>query len=146
MRCVVLISAVLGGLFWQPTSVLAQPFVSSGNVTTIAGSANGGFSGDGGLATAALLNYPQGTAIGRDGALYFTDRFNYRIRRVDAVTGTISTVAGNGISVSDNPAADNTGDGGPATNASFADVWSVAVDPARNILYVADANNDRVRQ
>src|SRR6476619_4438264 len=103
MRSIVLICAVLCGLIFGPAGVLAQPLVDSGNVTTIAGTANGGFSGDGGLATAALLNGPQGSAIGRDGALYFTDRFNRRIRRVDAVTGTISTIAGNGTWVSENP-------------------------------------------
>jgi hypothetical protein len=128
MRSILLVSAVLGGLFWQPNSVFAQTLVDSGSVTTIAGTAFGGFSGDGGPATAALLNYPQGMAIGRDGALYFTDRFNNRIRRVDAVTGTISTIAGNGTQGDEYQLPVNTGDGGPAISASFGDVLGIAIE------------------
>jgi hypothetical protein len=96
MRNILVASALLGALFWRPDTALAQAPGGSGNVTTIAGSGMfPAFSGDGGPATDALINTALGTAIGRDGALYFFDYYNFRIRRIDPVTRTISTIAGN---------------------------------------------------
>jgi sugar lactone lactonase YvrE len=110
----------------------------SGTISTVAGaSTSQGFSGDGGPATAALLNFPSGVAVDAAGNLYIADSNNNRIRRVTA-DGTISTVAGNGT-------AGFSGDGGPATNASLHQPQRVAADTNGN-LYVADWWNHRIRR
>ncbi len=70
--------------------------LATGNITTVAGTGEAGYTGDGGLATEAGLAGPSGLALGQDGALYIADTFNGRIRRVDLVSGVISTVAGDG--------------------------------------------------
>jgi sugar lactone lactonase YvrE len=82
-----------------------------GTITTVAGSGAVGFSGDGGLATEASLDYPVGVTVDRDGTLYFLDSNNFRIRKVDG-GGTITTVAGTGT-------AGLTPDGTPAAKARF---------------------------
>ncbi len=109
-----------------------------GNISTFAGTETHGFSGDGGPATAARLDFPYGVAV--DGAhnLYIADTFNSRIRRVDA-HGDIATVAGGG-----NPV-DGVGDGGPATAARLRFPRGVAADGAGN-LYIADTDNHRIRR
>jgi sugar lactone lactonase YvrE len=66
-------------------------------ITTVAGSGRFGFGGDGGPATRAQLYSPSGVALDAEGNLFIADRLNQRIRRVDAVTGIISTLAGNGL-------------------------------------------------
>jgi sugar lactone lactonase YvrE len=113
----------------------------SGIITTVAGTGEPGFSGDGGPATSAQLNAPIGVATDREGNLYIADLFNYRIRKVDP-TGTITTIAGIGER-------GFSGDGGPATEARlFAPAeelgtgrsifpGGMAFDPEGN-LYVAD--------
>jgi len=107
----------------------------AGILTTVAG--NGyGFAGDGGPATAALMKYPTGIALD-GGTLYIADRVNNRIRRV-ALDGTITTVAGNGVS-------GYAGDGGPAISSSLNEPTGVALDKAGN-LYIADRFNNRVRR
>src|SRR3990167_3786638 len=68
---------------------------AAGTITTVAGTGESGYSGDGGLATAASLAYPTGVALDGSGTLYIADRDNNRIRKVDAA-GTITTVAGTG--------------------------------------------------
>ena len=94
--------------------------VADGVMTTIAGNGSVGYAGDGGPATEASLNWPHGACTDAQGHLYIADTLNYRVRRVDAATGVISTVAGNG-------AQGYSGDGGPATEASLAPN-AVAVD------------------
>jgi sugar lactone lactonase YvrE len=69
--------------------------ISAGKITTVVGSGQMGFSGDGRAAVAAELNTPQKIALGQDGSLYIADRANHRVRKVDA-RGIISTVAGGG--------------------------------------------------
>ena len=108
-----------------------------GNLTTIAGSANRGFSGDGGSATAATLDSPIAVALDSTGNLYIADTGNSRVRRVSTF-GAISTAAGNG-------AFRASGDGGPASNASFRKPVDVAVDVLRNV-YVVDQEAQRVRK
>ena len=110
--------------------------VSGGTITTVAGNGTVGFSGDGGPATGAALNYPVAAAVDSVGNLYIADYFNNRVRKVSG--GTITTVAGNGNQ-------GFSGDGGPATNASLTESFGVAVDSVGN-LYVADTYNNRVRQ
>jgi len=107
-------------------------------IATAVGTGEKGFAGDGGSATLALLNGPFDVAFDRAGNLYFSDTFNHRIRRVDARTGVIATVAGNGD-------ARYSGDGGPALRASLNEPYGIAIDTAGNI-YVADRLNRRVRR
>jgi streptogramin lyase len=109
----------------------------SGMITTVAGTAaSAGFAGDGGAATAAQLNGPDGLTIASDGTLYIADTGNNRIRKV-APDGTITTVVGTGT-------AGEAGDGGPADRAQLRAPRSVSIDGAGN-LYIADTDNNRVR-
>lgn len=110
--------------------------VSNGIVTTVAGTGAPGFSGDGGPATNAWLEGPFSIALDASGNIYIADTNNQRIRRV--VGGTITTIAGNGQQ-------GFSGDGGPATSASFSAPQGVAVDGAGNV-YVADYSNNRIRK
>ena len=104
----------------------------------IAGTGLMGFSGDGGTATNAWLNFPSAVAVDTNGNLFIADTFNYRIRKVDT-NGTITTVAGNGSSFSPY------GDGGAATNAALPTPTSVALDGSGN-LYIADSQNHTIRK
>ena len=108
----------------------------NGVLTVVAGNGIAGFSGDGGSATSASLNQPQGVAVDSAGNLYIADEHNNRIREVTG--GTITTIAGNGSE-------GFSGDGGPATSASLAFPCGVAVDSAGN-LYIADFENSRIRK
>ncbi len=110
---------------------------SSGIITTVAGNGTLGYTGDGGPATAAQLNYPSGVAVDSAGNLFIADHDAQRVRRVDASTGVITTVAGNGT-------IGYGGDGGPATSAALS-AWDVAVDSSEN-LFIADGDADRVRR
>ena len=106
-------------------------------ISTVAGNGAIGFSGDGGPATSAEINYPRSAAVDVSGDLYIADTYNNRVRKVTP-NGTISTVAGNGTM-------GYSGDGGPATNAEFALTWGTAVDASGN-LYIADNGNMRIRK
>ena len=110
--------------------------VSNGVISTVAGNGTPGFSGDGGLATAAQLDQPAGVAVDSAGNLYIADCWNHRIRKVS--NGVISTVAGNGTP-------GFSGDNGPATSAQLSDPTGVAVDSAGN-LYIADMFSNRIRR
>jgi sugar lactone lactonase YvrE len=110
----------------------------SGIITTVAGTGVIGFSGDGGAATSAELFTPNGVAVDGAGNLFIADTQNRRIRRVDATTGIITTVAGNG-------SVGSSGDGGGAVEAELDDPEGVAVDGLGN-LYIADTNNYRIRR
>jgi DNA-binding beta-propeller fold protein YncE len=107
-------------------------------ITTAIGTGDKGFAGDGGPATAALLNGPFDVAFDAAGNLYFSDTFNQRVRRVDAATGVITTIAGNGEQ-------GYGGDGGPATAAALNEPYGILIDRAGN-LFMADRLNRRVRR
>jgi uncharacterized protein (TIGR03437 family) len=111
----------------------------NGIITTVAGGqGQSGFAGDGGPATQALLTNPTGIAVDKSGNLYIADRGNQRIRMVAASTGIITTIAGsNTIGLS--------GDGGPATNATFTLPTGIAIDASGN-LYIADENDWVIRR
>jgi uncharacterized protein (TIGR03437 family) len=111
---------------------------TNGIITTVAGNGTPGFSGDGGPATAASLNYPGGITLDAAGNLYFNDDVNYRTRKIAAGTGVITTIAGNGT-------AGFGGDGGPATSASLNGNFGATVDASSN-LYIADSTNNRIRE
>src|SRR5580700_3195909 len=107
-------------------------------ITTAVGTGEKGFAGDGGPAAQALLNGPFDVCFDRAGNLYFSDTFNNRIRRIDAASGIITSVAGNGEK-------GYSGDGGPATVAALNEPYGVVIDSAGN-LYIADRLNRRVRR
>jgi sugar lactone lactonase YvrE len=122
----------------EPNLHRIQKVDRAGEITTVAGmNSDGGFSGDNGPAVDARLSSPHGVALDRGGNLYIADTSNHRIRRVDAESGIITTIAGNGSS-------GFAGDHGPATAAMLNNPSSIAVDDS-GILYIADTGNARVR-
>ena len=108
-------------------------------ITTVAGEGTSGFSGDGGLATAAQLDQPSGVAVDAAGNLYIADRANHRIRRVDASTSVITTIAGSGATGVGNGGF--SGDGGAATSARMDLPADVAVDASGNLFVVEEGNS-----
>jgi sugar lactone lactonase YvrE len=111
--------------------------VSGVTINTIAGNGQIGALGDGGLATSAQLNFPNGLAVDSLGNLYIADLYNNEIRKVSH--GIITTVAGNAQLVTG-----FSGDGGPATSAELNNPSGVAVDSLGNI-FIADTGNNRIR-
>lgn len=109
----------------------------NGTISTVAGNGVTGFSGDGGQATAAALDYPIAVAVDGTGNLFISDYGSSRIRKVSPA-GIISTIAGNGTF-------GFSGDDGPAVNAVLAAPASLAVDAAGD-LFIADRANGRVRK
>lgn len=112
--------------------------LSSGVITRVAGNGRAGYSGDGGSATSAQLNGPQGLAFDSAGDMYIADTLNEVVRMVSAATGNITTVAGNGTAGLD-------GDYGLATKAVLHFPTAVAVDSSGN-LYICDSANNAIRQ
>ncbi len=109
----------------------------AGTITTFAGDGVPDFGGDGGPATSAQLNFPQGVAVDGQGNVFIADTINSRIRKV-APNGTITTVAGTGDF-------DFYGDGGPATDAALMAPEGIAADGQGNLL-IADTGNGRIRK
>ncbi len=118
------------------TARIRKVTMSTGVISTVAGTGTAGFSGDGGAATSAKINLPFGVAVDSAGNIYIADTSNNRIRKV-ASGGTISTVAGTGT-------AGFGGDGAAATSAKLSSPYGVAVDASGN-LYIADTGNNRIR-
>lgn len=108
-------------------------------ISTIAGDGRAAFGGDGGPATAAQIFNPYDTCADAKGNIYIGDYLNNAIRRINAVTGIITTVAGIGGSVG------YSGDGGPATAALLKYPHGIDLDSNSN-LYIADRDNYRVRK
>lgn len=114
------------------------PVLSPGRMDTVAGDRSWVYTGDGVPAVGAPIFLPQGLAVDVTGNLYLSDASNSRIRRVDASTGLISTVVGNGT-----PGFN--GDGLPGSQTSVSQPAGLALDGAGN-LYFADAGNNAVRR
>lgn len=112
--------------------------LKTGTITTVAGSGKKGYSGDGGKATEATMNEPYAVNVDDAGNLFIVDRLNAVIRRVDAATGVISTVAGNGKK-------DYAGDGGKATEASLREPNDCCLDGKGGLL-IADVADWRIRR
>ena len=110
---------------------------ASGIITTVAGTGTAGFTGDGGVATSAELDFPFRISIDAAGDIYVDDATNNRIRAV-VTNGDIFTVAGDGL-------AGATGGGGAATLAELSNPTGAAVDGAGK-LYIADGSNDEIRE
>jgi sugar lactone lactonase YvrE len=128
-----------GNLFFaEGLNNIVRKVAVSGIISTVAGNNSPGFSGDYGPATAAQLNSPIGVAVDIMGNIYIADEGNNRIRKVDVASGTIYTVAGNGV-------IGFSGDGGSATSASINYPIGIACDSIGN-LYIADHNNFRIRE
>jgi len=120
--------------------VIREVAHSTGLLTSIAGTlSSNGYSGDGGLATSAKLNFPQGVAVDSAGNLYIADTGNNVIRKVAASTQVISTIAGTG-------SAGYAGDNGPATVATLNGPLAVALDSTGTLLYIADTSNNVIRK
>ncbi|NOS81627.1 MAG: hypothetical protein HOP32_08620 [Nitrospira sp.] len=114
---------------------------ATGTITTVAGTGVAGFNGDNIAADAAQLSSPAGVAVNAAGDLWIADQGNHRIRRVDAASGEITTVAGTGTACTVQPCGDN----GQATLAQLRDPSGVAVNAAGD-LWIADLSNDRIRR
>jgi uncharacterized repeat protein (TIGR01451 family) len=111
----------------------------TGIITTVAGKGTAGFSGDNGPATQAQLNEPSDVVVDSSGNVYIADYNNHRIRKIDVVTGIITTIAGTGQNF-------HSGDGGLAVNASLYDEGSMALDASCKSLYVTEVIGDRIRK
>lgn len=115
----------------------------TGIITTVAGSGENGYDGDEKPAIEAALNTPSAVAVDqRNGNIYIADTLNYRIRMIDAKTGLIHTVAGDGTPGD----GQNVGDGGPATAAHLNMPSDVEVDQRTGDLYIADMHHNRIRK
>lgn len=113
---------------------------NTGIITTVAGNGTQGYSGDGGLATSAQLNEPRGIAFDSKDNLYIADYWSNCIRRVDASTGIITTIAGDGKKMNG-----YTGNNGPAKDALLFNPHHIAFDQSDN-LYFTDFNNNCIRR
>ncbi len=130
-------AAILGYAALAVATATAAVQVPTFTISTIAGTNVAGYKGDSGAATAAELNDPRGIVTDPAGNVYFCDRENNVVRKIDT-HGIITTVAGTGI-------AGYNGDNIPGTKAALYIPWRVTIDPAGN-LYIADAGNDRIRK
>ena len=119
-------------------NVVREVNATTGVIITIAGTGTAGYSGDNGPATGAQLSAPSSVAVDGSGDVFIADSGNNVVREVNATTGVIVTVAGNGV-------AGNSGDNGPATAAQLSSSSGVAVDDSGDV-FIADAGNNVVRE
>jgi sugar lactone lactonase YvrE len=111
---------------------------TKGRLSTVAGTGEKGYSGDGGPAAAAQFNGMHNLAVAPNGDIFLADTWNRRVRKIDGTTGIITTIAGTG-------AKGFSGDGGPADRAECGDMYCVTLDVPRNRLLLADLDNRRIR-
>ena len=109
----------------------------NGTITTVAGTGEAGFAGDGLAATSERLNLPRGVFVDSAGNVFVADTSNHRVRKIDTA-GIVTTIAGNGV-------ADFSGDGGPASAASLHYPTGIFVH-SDGTIYIADSFNDRIRK
>jgi len=128
MRAIVIPLILLAGLTAGPPP----------SIYTVVGTGKPGYSGDGGPAMKAELHDPFDVAIDRAGNLFFSDTMNHCVRRVDARSNVITTVAGNGTK-------GYSGDGGPATDATMDEPYGIALDAEGN-LFIVDRLNACIRR
>lgn len=130
-----------GNLYIADTNnnVIRKVNLTTGAIATVAGTGAPGYTGDGNLATAAMLNSPEGVAVDAAGDLTIADTNNNAVREVAAATGNIATIVGDGSGVPG-----FAGDGALAIHAEMNAPYGVAQDSAGN-LYIADSGNNRVR-
>jgi sugar lactone lactonase YvrE len=112
--------------------------LTTGTLTTIAGTGTPGFSGDGSAATASQLNLPTALALDTTGTLYLADTTNHRIRKISTTGIIITTIAGDGTQ-------SFSGDGGPAINASLDSPRNTALTSS-TLVTLSDTGNQRIRQ
>lgn len=120
-------------------NVVRRLDLKTGQISTVAGNGQKGYAGDGGPALEASLNQPYEVAFDHAGNMFFAEMPNHVIRRIDAETKIISTLAGTG-------APGFSGDGGPANKAQLRQPHSIAIDPSGSSLYIADIGNHRIRR
>ena len=132
-----------GNIFIADTdnSVIREVLADSGNIQTVAGNGSAGYAGDGGLATSAELDEPEGVFVDASGNIFIADTFNSVIREVTA--GTIQTVVG--VYYAWDFTCNYSGDGGPATAAQLCLPTGVFLDASEDI-FIADTNNARIRE
>jgi sugar lactone lactonase YvrE len=111
---------------------------AKGILTTIGGTGKRGAGGDGGPAREAELNSPHSLAVATNGDIYVADTGNNRVRKIDGKSGKITSIAGSGEK-------GFAGDGGPAVEARFGNIYCVALNPRGDRLYLADLDNHRIR-
>lgn len=130
-----------GSLYICESARVRRVVLASGIISTVAGGGGSGFAGDGGPATAASIA-PNSVAVDSAVNLFIADASNNRIRRVDAATGVIDTLAGSGLT----EFGENGGDGGPAAQARLSYPSVVALDAAGRNLYILDTFHSRIRK
>ncbi len=112
--------------------------VATGIIASLIGNGQASYGGDGGAATSAQFNFPGDVVVDASGNIYIADNENFRVRKVAAKTGLITTYAGSGVQ-------GYAGDGGQATAAQIDEIGALALDTAGN-LYIADMGNNAIRK
>jgi hypothetical protein len=129
----------------QPVTI-AGVTIPAGDIATVAGTGIGGYAGDGAAATAANLTNPYGVFVDLSGDIFIADTDNDAIREVVAATGFIQTVAGIAPAYAGAlPTPGFSGDGGPATSAELNSPTGL-LGTSSGALYIADTNNERIRE
>jgi hypothetical protein len=121
-----------GDLIMASDNRIRKLDLNTGMITTIAGTGNIGYGGDGGPATQATWNFIWNLTVDGQDNIYLTDQNNFRVRKIDGKTGIINTIAGNGTY-------GNSGSGGQATLASLAQPTGIAVDGTGNVFISDEA-------